>query len=87
MVGTSRKTIFAGLIEIILEILVNSGCTFRSFDHDKADRSLVYQALIPQFSPVDVSLVMTDVYTMNLIALRIAYIAIKSTPTEAKRTD
>ena len=58
MVGTTRKTMFARLIEVITEILICLRGSLCSFDHYKTDGTLVNTTIILQFIPVNTSLMM-----------------------------
>ena len=87
MVGSTCKTILTSLIEIVAEVLVSLGSTLRGFDHHKADGTLVNTAVILQLAPVDASLMMGDIYAMDLITRRIIDTAIEGTPAEAEGTD
>ena len=87
MVGTTCKTVFASLIEIIFEFRVNARCTFSSLNHDKTHRKLVNHSMILKFLPVNIALVVWDVYAMYFVSFWIADITIEGTPTETERTD
>ena len=58
MIGSSRKPMFTGLIEIITEILIRLRGPLGSLDHHKTDGTLVDTAIILQLIPVDTALVM-----------------------------
>ena len=87
MIGATGEAILPCLMEVITEIVINDTGTLRRLHEDKAHRVLVDDTIILQFCPVDRTLVMTDINTMNLVTLRITDIAIKGTPTEAEWTD
>ena len=87
MISTSCKTVFTGLEEIVFEVLVCLRGTFRSLDHDEAYRTIVDTAVVLEFIPVDTSLMMRDINTMNLIAIGIVNSPVKGTPTETKWSD
>jgi hypothetical protein len=86
MIGTTRKSILTGIVEIIAEVLINLVGALRSLNHNEAYGTAVDKPLFTELRPVYIALVMTDVYAVNLVALRITHVAIKSTPSEAKRT-
>ena len=58
MIGTTRKTMFARLIEVISEILICLRGSLCSLNHHKTDGTLVNTTIILQFIPVDASLMM-----------------------------
>ena len=58
MIGSTCKTMFTRLIEIITEILIRLCGSLCSFDHHKTDGTLVDTTIILQFIPVDTSLMM-----------------------------
>lgn len=87
MVGTTSETILAGLVEVLSEVLVGLGGAFGGLNHDKTDRTTIDLTFVLQFFPIDMPLVVGDVDTVNLVAFRIADIAVERTPAEAERTD
>ena len=86
VVGASGKAVLARLIEIISEVLIGLGGTLGGFDHDKADGALVDGAIVLEFVPVDATLMVGDVDTMDLVAFGIAHVAIEGTPAETEGT-
>ena len=46
MVGSAGESVFTGLIEIVLEILVDLRGAFSGLDHDEAHGELVYGSFI-----------------------------------------
>ncbi len=87
MIGTTGETIFARLVEIALELIVDTRSAFSCLDHDKANGRLVDESFLLELLPVDGALMMGDVNAMNLVALRITDIAIEGAPTETKGGD
>ena len=87
MVGSTGETIFTGLEEIIAEVLIGLGSTFRSLDHDKADGALVDAAVVLEVIPVNTALMMRDVDTVDFIAFRIVDGTIECSPSEAEGAD
>ena len=87
MIGTTSKSKLSGLIEVVNKILINLGSSFCGFYHDKAYGKLVYHALVFECLPIDVTLMVADVDTMDFIAFRVADVTIQGTKTETKRTD
>ena len=87
MIGTSGKSVFTSLIKVISEVLIQLCGAFCGFDHHKTDGTLIDAAIILQLIPVDTSLMMRNVDTMNLIAVGIVHISIKRTPAETERSD
>ena len=85
MIGTTGKTILTSLIEILTEILVCLGSALSSLDHYKTHGTLVDHAIVLQFFPVDMSLMMGDINAVNLVTSRIADISIEGAPSESKR--
>ena len=86
MVGTTCKTVFTSIVEIATEVLVNLTSSLSGLDHDETDGIAVDESLVFQLLPVDGALVVTNVDAMNLVALRVADVAIEGSPTEAERT-
>ena len=86
MISATDKTIVARILEIILETVVYLRTALGGLDHHKANRAMLYLG-IAEFLPIDLPLVMTDVDTTYLVALRILGIPIEGTPTESERTD
>ena len=87
MIGAACKSMLAGLMEVVAEVLVDTTGTLGSLDHDKPDGALVDESLVAQLVPVDVALVMADVNAVNLVARRIADVAVQGTPTETEGAD
>ena len=87
MVGTTGEAILTSLIEVVLKILVNDTGTLSRLDIHEANGILVDLSVVLQFLPVNLPLMVTDIDTMNLIALRVTGIPIERTPTEAERSD
>ena len=87
MIGTTGKAILTGLIEIILEILVNLSGSLSSLNHNKSYGEFINSTLILERLPIDVTLVMTNVNTMNLIAFGITDVAIECPKTKTKGAD
>lgn len=80
------KSVFPYLIKIICEIRIYTRRTFRSLHNNEAKRTTVDKCIGPKAVPVNFSLIVRDVYSMNLIALRIFGISIKCSPSEACRS-
>lgn len=87
MVGSTGETILTGLEEIIAEVLIGLGSTFRSLDHDKADGALVDATVVLEVIPVDAALMMRDVDTVDFIAFGIVDSTIECPPSEAEGSD
>ena len=87
MIGSAGKAILTGLMEVLTEILICLSGTFRSLDHYKTDRTTIDLTFVLQLVPIDMPLMMGNVYTVDLIAVRIADITIERTPTETEWTD
>lgn len=87
MVSTTCKTILTGLIEIITEVLIGLSCAFRGLNHDKTNGTLINTAVVFKVIPIDTSLMMGDIDTMDLITFWVVDCAVECTPTKAKGTD
>ena len=87
MVGTTGEPILTGLVEILTEILVGLRRAFGGLDHHETDGTAVNHTFVLQFVPIDMSLVVGDVNTVNLIPIRIADVTIERTPAETEGTD
>ena len=86
MVSAAQYIVLPGLIEILVEILIDNAHAFRSLYEDEAD-GLVVNRGVAQTFPVDMVLIVADVKAMNIITLRVVGLTIDSLPTERKRTD
>ena len=84
MIGSTSKTVLAGLIEVLAEILIRLRGSLRSLDHNETDGALVDHALVLQHVPVDAALMVGDVDAVDLIALGITNVAIEGAPTESE---
>ena len=69
------------------EVLINLTGTLGGLDHHETHGALLYHTVVLQFLPINLTLIMTYVDAVNLIALGIRYITIKGTPTESERRD
>ena len=87
MIGTTGKSVFTSLIEVLAEILVNLRGTLGGLNHHEADGELVDDAFVLQFLPVYLALMMADVDAVDFVALGIADVAIEGAPTEAEGSD
>src|SRR5574344_835570 len=82
MIGTTNKTIFACLKEIIIKILVKFRRTFRCLYHYKTYRASVYHC-IREFLPVYISLIMRNINALYFVSFRIFGISIEGAPTKS----
>ena len=82
MIGATGEAVLTGLIEIVAEVLVDQGASLCGLDHHETDRTLVDGTVVFQLAPVNATLMMGDVYAVDLIALGIVDGAIKGTPPE-----
>ena len=87
MISATNKTIFAGIIEIIDEIIINLTRTFGGLDHHETHWALLYHTVVLQCLPVYLSLIVADVDTVYFISLGIGDVAIESTPSKSKWRD
>ncbi len=87
MIGTTRETIFTGLMEIVLKVLVNTRGTLSGLNHDKANGCLVDESSFTEFIPVNASLVVADVDAVDFVAVGIVDLTIEGTPAKAERTN
>ena len=87
MISATNKTIFAGIIEIIDEIIVNLTRSFGGFYHHETHGAFLYHTVVLQCLPVYLSLIVADVDTVYFISLGIGDVAIESTPSKSKWRD
>ena len=87
MVGATGETVLTGLVKVLAEVLVGLGRAFGGLDHDEADGVTVDGALVLQYVPVDVSLMVGDVDAVYFVAFGIADITVQSPPAEAEGAD
>ena len=76
VVSSSYKAIFACLIKVVVEFVIQFAGTFCGLNHHKAYGTFLYHPVVAQFLPVYLALVMADVDAVNLISFRIGYVAI-----------
>lgn len=74
MVGSTGKAMLSSLTEVALELLVHLVGTFCCLDHHEADGTGINGTVALQFCPVYVALIVTDVNTMDVIALGIGHL-------------
>ena len=84
MVSPTGTTVFARLEEIFAEVLVSLRGTLRGLNHHETDGALVDHAIVLEFLPVDMPLMMGDVDAVDLVALGIADITVEGAPTETE---
>ena len=87
VIGTTGKSVLASLIEIVAEVTVGLCCSLGGLDHYEAYGTMIDGAIVLKLVPIDLALMVGDVDAVNLIALRIAYVAIQCAPTEAERAN
>ena len=87
VIGTAGKTILTGLIEIVLKILINLGSSLSSLNHNETNGELINCTFVFERLPIDVTLMMTNINTMNFIAFGITDVAIECPKTKTKGTD
>ena len=84
MIGASCKAVFSSLFEIIMKVFVYQTGTFCGFDHNEPDGVFIYHSIVTKFVPVNLSLMMRDVDTVNFITFRVIDVTIECTPSEAE---
>ena len=83
VVGSARESVLAGLVEVLVEVLVDFRGSLGGLNHDEADGAVLDGALVLQRVPVYRALVVGDVDAVDFVALGIADVAIEGTPTKA----
>lgn len=86
MIGTTGEAILTSLMEVIAEILVDDTGSLCSLHIDEAHGIFVNLPIILQLFPVNLSLVVADIDTVNLVAFRIVGITVKGAPAESERS-
>ena len=85
VISATYKSILTCLVEIISKILIYHGSALCSLNNNKTYWIFVYHS-IAQCHPINISLIVRNIYALNLVPRRITGIPIKSTPTESCRT-
>ena len=86
VVGTTDKSVFASLIEVVVKVFVHTAGPLCSLDHDEAE-GLSLDGGILELSPVDITLIMADVDAVNHVSLGELLVAVEGAPAEAGRTN
>ena len=86
MIGTANETVFAGFIEIVVELLVEERGSLGALHNDEAQGASLNHR-VTELVPLYRRLVVRDVDAVNLIAVGIAGIAVEGTPAESRRAD
>ena len=85
MVSATNKTVFAGLVKIVVEVLVDTRRTLCRLHNDEFKRKAV-DGCVAQLVPINFTLIVRYVYAVNGKAVWIVCIAIQSTPTKTRGT-
>ena len=86
MVGTTYNAVLMGLIEVLVEVLVDDADTLCGLDKYKAEGPTLNGG-ITEAAPINMLLIMTDVYASNIISFWIVGFAVNSFPTEGEGID
>ena len=86
MVGTADKTVFASLVEIFVEALIDDGRAFGRFDDDEPKRT-AFDHRVAQLVPLDFLLIVGDVDAVDFVAFGIAGVAVERTPAKSRRSN
>ena len=84
MISTPYKAIVPCLGKVLLEHRVEDALSLGGFYKDETNRAFLNHRIAQQF-PVNLSLMVADVYSTDFIAFRIFGIAIQSPPPETER--
>lgn len=84
MVRATYEPVFTRLEEVFFKVLVNNARAFRRLYEDKTHRTTIDGRRTEQ-RPVNVSLIMGDIYAMDFITFRIIGITIQRLPAEGCR--
>ena len=79
VVGTAQKAVFAGLIEVVVEVVVEEILAFRGLDDNEAN-AFVANLGRGEFRPVNLPLVVADVDATDGVAFGVSLLAIQSLP-------
>ena len=72
MIGTTDKTVFTRLAEVLRKRIVTMIAAFGSFQKNKVNGKLGFSIMCQEF-PIYLSLIVGYVYAMHLIVARHAY--------------
>ena len=90
MIGTTDKTVFTRLAEVLRKRIITMVATLGSFQKNKMDRKFGFSIMCQKF-PIYLSLIVGYVYTMHLIVARhtytIAFLTITRLPAISIRTN
>lgn len=86
MVRSAYEPVFARLEEVLVKVLVDNACAFRRLYENKTYGTAVDVRRTEQ-RPVNISLIMGDVYAMDFITFRIIGITVQRLPAEGCRRD
>ena len=86
VVGTTDKSVFASLIEVVVKVFIHTAGPFGGLDHDEAE-GLSLDGGILELSPVDITLIMADVDAVNHVSLGELLVAVEGAPAEAGGTN
>ena len=86
MVGSAYKSVLTSLAEVLLKPVVGARRTFCRLNHHEAQR-IALDIAVAQLVPVNLALIVRDVYAVYLVAGRIVGVAEECTPAKSGRTD
>lgn len=86
MISTSDKVIFTCVEEVIVEVLVEQRDALGGLDDNESD-GVVVQVGIAHQRPIDLLLIVADVYTSYIIAVGIGGFLENGSPTKTERID
>ena len=84
MISTAYEPMLACIVKIGFELAVYLAGALSGLDHHKTNGTILNNAIVAQFVPINGALIMAYVYAMNLITTGIASLAIESLSTESK---
>lgn len=81
VIGATDKSILMGLIDVVIEVLVNDAHALSGFDDNKP-KGLSLDGGVAEDTPVDAVLIVTNVYATDIITIWIIRISVDGLPTE-----